>query len=284
MAAMKSLEALQHLETLAADQWGIITTAQAQREGISRLQINRLAERGILVRARRGVFFLPSAQFGPMTDTREAWISLEPKLFAVERIGSAGKIFVSHESAALIHNIGELIPEKQTFSSMSRKQTSQDDIHIYNNRRVEPGEIENFNGLPVASVERTVADLASENIEFNYLATLVTDALRKEGVRINALSDRLDESASKYRFRSGQELLEACLAEAKSDEDDNENISRFLSVLSADLAVGPKQINRKYSETIDCFNQILGPRDWSKSAVEAVSDSPDFGTRRNESS
>lgn len=39
-AVMKSLEALQQLEFLAAGQWGIITTAQAQREGISRLQLN----------------------------------------------------------------------------------------------------------------------------------------------------------------------------------------------------------------------------------------------------
>lgn len=62
-AVMKSLEALQQLEFLAAGQWGIITTAQAQREGISRLQLNRLAERGTLSRARRGVFsfLLPSS-------------------------------------------------------------------------------------------------------------------------------------------------------------------------------------------------------------------------------
>ncbi|EFM42866.1 hypothetical protein HMPREF0277_2065 [Corynebacterium accolens ATCC 49726] len=256
-AVMKSLEVLQQLESLAADQWGIITTAQAQREGISRLQLNRLAERGTLSRARRGVFFLPSAQFGPMTDSREAWICLEPKLFAVERIASTEKLFASHESAALIHNIGDLIPEKQTFSSTSRKQTSQDDIHVYNHRQIEPGDIDYLDGLPVASVERTVADLASEKIEFNYLVTLVTDALRKEGVRINALSERLDQSASKYGFHSGQELLEACLAEAKSDEDDNENISRFLSGLSADLAADHKKLNPKYFGTIDRFNQLL---------------------------
>lgn len=284
MAVMKSLEALQQLEFLAADQWGIITTAQAQREGISRLQVNRLAERGTLSRARRGVFFLPSAQFGPMTDTREAWICLEPKLFAIERLESAEKLFVSHESAALIHNIGELIPEKQTFSSTSRKQTSQDDIHIYNNRQVEPGDIDYFDGLPVASVERTVADLASEKIEFNYLVTLVMDALRKEGVRISALSDRLDQSASKYGFHSGQELLEACLAEAKSDEDDDENIGRFFSGLSADLTADFKKLNPKYLETIGRFNQLVVPSAWPEEAVESIIRSLDFRSNWNESS
>lgn len=93
---MKAVEILAQLESLAANQWGIITTAQAQREGISRLHINRLAGSGILTRARRGVYFLPSVQLGPLTDVREAWISLEPNLFAVERIDAGNKIVVSH--------------------------------------------------------------------------------------------------------------------------------------------------------------------------------------------
>lgn len=224
---MKAVEILAQLESLAANQWGIITTAQAQREGISRLHINRLAGSEILTRARRGIYFLPSVQLGPLTDVREAWISLEPNLFAVECIDADNKTVVSHESAALIHSIGDLIPNTQTFSASLRKQTSQNDIHIYDDREMGVGDIESIDGLPVTSVEKTVEDLASQIMEFDYLATLVVDSLRKEGVRLKSLAKRLDPVSAAYGFNSGNDLLAACWEEAGADEDNEELRDRF---------------------------------------------------------
>jgi predicted transcriptional regulator of viral defense system len=236
---VKSLEVLELLESAASDQWGIITTAQAQREGVSRLQISRLAERGVLTRTRRGVYLLPSAQYGPLTDIRAAWVFLGSDRFPDERLNSADDVYVSHESAALIHQIGDLIPGKSFFSTASRKQTGQKDIHIYSHRSVESGDIDNIEGLPVASVERTVADLASAKIEFNYLATLVTDALRKEGIRLKNLAHRLDQSAPSYGFQSGRQLLHACQDEAESDEDSEERYERVAGKIIANMGPVP---------------------------------------------
>lgn len=223
---MKSLDVLELLESLASDQWGIITTAQAVREGVSRLQISRLSEQDVLTRARRGVYLLPSAQYGPLTDIRTAWVSLGSDRFPFERLDAAEDVFVSHESAAHIHQIGDLIPDKIFFSTAARKQTAQKDIHVYNHREVGAGDIDNIDGLPVASVERTVADLATTKIEFNYLATLVTDALRKEGVRLKNLANSLEQSAHSYGFQSGRQLVHACQDEAESDEDNDERYDR----------------------------------------------------------
>lgn len=235
---MKSLEVLELLESLASDQWGIITTAQAEREGVSRLQISRLSERGVLVRVRRGIYLLPSAEYGPLTDIRSAWVSLGADRFPVERLGSADDVYVSHESAALIHKIGDLIPGKLFFSTPFRKQTGQKDIHVYNHRDIESNDMTLVGGLPVTSVERTVSDLASNKIEFNYLATLVTDALRKEGVRMKDIAGRLDKSALSYGFQSGRQLLHACQEEAESDEDGQERYERVVSNVVADLDFG----------------------------------------------
>ncbi|MCQ9352622.1 type IV toxin-antitoxin system AbiEi family antitoxin domain-containing protein [Corynebacterium sp. 153RC1] len=226
---MKSLEVLYFLESLASDQWGIITTAQAKRAGVSRLHMSNMAERGILTRVRRGVYLLPSAQFGPVTDLRAAWVSLEQQKLAVERIDSHNNVAVSHESAAFVHQIGDFIPERHQFSASLRKQTGQKDIKLYCNRILRSEEVVLINGLPVTSVVRTVADLASAKIELNYLATLVIEALRKEGVRMRKLAEALDPSADHYGFHSGLDLIHACQDVAESDEDREERLYRAFS-------------------------------------------------------
>lgn len=240
---MKALEVLELLESLASDQWGIITTAQALREGVSRLQISRLSERNVLTRTRRGVYLLPSAQYGPLTEIRTAWVSLGPDLFPFERLDYSEDVFVSHESAAQIHQIGDLIPDKSFFSTVSRKQTAQKDIHIYNHREVETGDVDTIDGLPITSVERTVADLAATKIEFNYLATLVTDALRKEGVHLTTLAHSLEQSAHSYGFQSGRQLVHACQDEAESDEDKAERYDRVAANIIASMGLDPWSID-----------------------------------------
>lgn len=82
-------------------------------------------------------------------------------------------------------------------------------------------------------MERTVYDLALKRIELNYLATIVVEALRKEGVRYKNLAHRLDPVAPAYDFSSGRALLRACQDEAASVEDHQEHLDRL-----ADLPVG----------------------------------------------
>ena len=227
---MRQNEVLEVLESVASDQWGIITTAQAQREGITRLQLSRLADKGVLARSRHGIYLLPSAQHGALTNLRTAWVSLGAREFPDERWESEDKILVSHESAALIHQVGDLIPRRITFSSTTRKQTSQEDIYIYSNREINSKDIRNVDGLPVTSVELTVSDLAEKKIEFNYLATMVVDALRKENVRMKDLATKLNDAAESYGFSSGQQLVQECQREAASDDDREESIARYASL------------------------------------------------------
>ncbi|MDO5099382.1 MAG: type IV toxin-antitoxin system AbiEi family antitoxin domain-containing protein [Corynebacterium sp.] len=236
---MKNIEVLEALELAASEQWGIITTAQAQREGVSRLQLGRLADKGVVMRVRQGVYLLPSAQHGPFTDIRVAWVALGGDLFPDERWELEEKLVVSHESAALIHRIGDLIPAKLTFTSTTRKQTSRDDIYIYVNRGVSWADVVNVDGLPVTSVERTVADLATKKIEFGYLATIVVEALQKEGVRSKTLSTKLDGVAGAYGFTSGQELVLECQKQAETEGHRHE--------IESDLPPAIRQILEEYA-------------------------------------
>lgn len=219
----------------------IITTAQAESEGITRLQLGRLAEKGIATRVRRGIYFLPSAQYGPYTDIHLAWISLGSGQFPDERRESADKTVVSHAAAAFIHSIGDLIPHLNEFSTTGRKQTTQDDIRIYNNRELDPSEIQDIRGLPVTSVERTVSDLAEQKIEFDYLATLVADSLQKEGGRFKVLAEMLNGVAPTYGFATGQRLVQACRDTAESDENREEILERLTGEVSVS-AMFPSQL------------------------------------------
>lgn len=225
---MKQAEVLATLEMVASDQWGIVTTAQAGREGVERLQLSRLADKGDLERARHGVYLLPSHQAGPQDEIRAAWLSLESKKFIDERWDDEWPVVVSHESAARIHGIGRLIPSKFTFSTGGTKQTRQQGIRIYTRRTLAEVDIVSVDGLPVTSIARTVVDLAEQKVERGYLADLVADALRKENVRIDDLAEKLAPAARSYGAKSGMQLVSELSAEASSVEDIVERRNRFV--------------------------------------------------------
>ncbi|OHR24286.1 type IV toxin-antitoxin system AbiEi family antitoxin domain-containing protein [Corynebacterium sp. HMSC034A01] len=236
---MKQAEVLATLETVAADQWGIVTTAQAGREGVERLQLSRLAEKGDLDRARHGVYLLPSHQAGTQDEIRAAWLSLEPKKFIDERWEDEWPVVVSHESAARIHGIGRLIPPKLTFSTGGTKQTRQQGIRIYTRRELAEADIVLVDGLPVTSVARTVGDLAELKVERGYLADLVADALRKENVRIDDLAEKLKPAARSFGAKSGTQLVSELSEAASSLEDIVEWRDRYVHSMP-DIEMDPR--------------------------------------------
>lgn len=259
---MRQAEVLATLETIASDQWGIVTTAQAGREGVERLQLSRLAEKGDLDRARHGVYLLPSHQAGPQDEIRAAWLSLEPKKFIDERWEDERPVVVSHESAARIHGIGRLIPPKLTFSTGGTKQTRQQGIRIYTRRELAEADIVLVDGLPVTSVVRTVGDLAEQKVERGYLADLVADALRKDNVRIDDLAEKLEPAARSYGAKTGMQLVSELSAEASSVEDIDElrkrlvNASKRMGVETIDDSV-LQLINNQIEVALEPFRNQL---------------------------
>ena len=49
---------------IAAGQWGMFTTAQAAAVGVSRLEVARLVEAGLVRRVRQGVHVMPGVPSG----------------------------------------------------------------------------------------------------------------------------------------------------------------------------------------------------------------------------
>lgn len=210
---VQSAEALATLEELGASQWGLVTTGQAETYGVSRVDLGRLRGNGLVRRVRRGVYSLPSAGHGPVQDLHAAWLSLDPRTTAEQRVEQEPVTLVSHASAAAVHSLGDLVPSVHEFTSARRRQTTHQDIRFHR-RELSVEDHALVDGLPVTSVLRTLEDLASAGIDMDHLAEAVRDALAKPDVHPGALASRLDQRAGHYGHDSGQALVDDCLDRA----------------------------------------------------------------------
>jgi Transcriptional regulator, AbiEi antitoxin len=103
-------EAMTTLSGFTADQWGLVTSAQATGAGVDRTTIARLVEAGLLDHIRRGVYAVLAAPEDPLRETRAAWLQLNPAVPGWERplIDPDGGI-VSHTTAARVHDLGDML-------------------------------------------------------------------------------------------------------------------------------------------------------------------------------
>lgn len=208
---MDAVEALESLELLGADQWGLVTSTQAQENGISKVWLQRLNARGVLQRLRHGVYALPSSQPGLLRDVRGAWLSVSTTTLEPESEETAWPAVVSGASAAALHKIGDLLPPYIEFSVPLRRISKQSDVKLVR-RTLKTEDVVMMDGLPVTTVERTIHDLSVAATDLDHLTTLVVDAARLPETSATGLAHALDRRARKEGQTRGQELLEEMLA------------------------------------------------------------------------
>jgi predicted transcriptional regulator of viral defense system len=218
---MRALDVLESLELLGSSQWGLVTTAQAQEVGVSKMQLSRLVARGTVQRVRHGVYALPSADAGPLQGLRAAWLATGSR-----PVGDQPLAVVSGESAAAVHGLGDLLPAKYEFSTAVRRQTTHPDTR-YKKRNLPNNDITWVNGLPVTTIARTVQDLATGETDFDHLAVAVRDAVTGAAVASDALVQALEPAADRFRSRDGNALLVAALKAADYRPD-----TRLLQLLT----------------------------------------------------
>lgn len=182
---------------LAAEQWGLVTTAQARGLGVSPQAAARLTNQGALERMTHGVYRVTGAPPSPLDPLRSAWLALDPARRAGERLRDEVPAVVSHRSAAAVHELGDLEADQLEFTSAERKQTRRPDVRIH---RAQLGRDEwtVVDGLPVTTVIRTVADLAAVHLDGGHLADVVRDALIRRHVDDRRLIAVLRRHAHRY--------------------------------------------------------------------------------------
>ncbi|WP_370304601.1 type IV toxin-antitoxin system AbiEi family antitoxin domain-containing protein [Cryobacterium sp. TMS1-13-1] len=89
---------------------------QARGLGVTPAQLARLAEHGALARLQHGVYVVAGVPFDRHRGLQLAWLSLDPRPTAYERLVSPELAVVSHESAAALHGIGNLDADVYEFT------------------------------------------------------------------------------------------------------------------------------------------------------------------------
>jgi Transcriptional regulator, AbiEi antitoxin len=204
-SVVNSVEVIARLSGLAAGQWGLLTAAQAERGDVTRSQLARLADAGILERLERGVYANTSSTDENRT-LRAAWLALDPARTAEERLADPVRSgVISHTSAASLHNLGDLLDDEPEITYSHRKQTRRG-IRVHRGDLTD-GDVTLVGGLPTTTVERTLADLLRDGHDQEHLAQMVGQGVRRGVIDLPNLAQRLEPLARRYGHPNGRSLV-----------------------------------------------------------------------------
>ncbi|WP_024802927.1 type IV toxin-antitoxin system AbiEi family antitoxin domain-containing protein [Nocardia sp. BMG51109] len=196
-------EHLLALADLAEGQWGLLTTGQTAGIGVSPLQLKRYTDRGLLVRLRHGVYRLSGAPESSLETLRAEWLALEPKRRAADRLRDQVPVgVVSHRSAAVLQDLGDLDADVNVFTVPKRRHTRSPDV-AFRGGTLERKDWRRIDGLPVTRPLRTVVDLAADRTDGGHLATVVRDAILTGDTTSAQVAEALRSYAHYYGLRPG---------------------------------------------------------------------------------
>ncbi|WP_074994389.1 type IV toxin-antitoxin system AbiEi family antitoxin domain-containing protein [Streptomyces prasinopilosus] len=214
---MDRAEQLATLSGVAADQWGLVTAAQARDLGLGGVQLKRLTEAGLLESVGRGVYVLPAAGLPRYLEIKVAWLRLQPGVPAWDRPpGGRDSGVVSHASACQLHGLGD-IPAPDVEISVPRRRTTTEPFVRLRTVRLDAADITVVDGLPVTTAARTVVDLLHAKADGGHAGGVIADAERRDLVDIDALAGAVQPYARKYGLSAvatGHELIEHLVGQA----------------------------------------------------------------------
>lgn len=168
-----SIDALVKLADRTSSQWGLVTTAQAAALGVSRQQLSELANQGALERVAQGVYRATNAPASLQEPTRATWLALGGADYTWPDVPP---VIAAGQTAAILHGIGDFIPDGYDFYTPHRKGTRLPGVRL-KARTLTSKEIStDSEGMPVLSVERTIADLVERHVDTSLVARALAQA------------------------------------------------------------------------------------------------------------
>jgi predicted transcriptional regulator of viral defense system len=184
---MKAMTVLRVLADLTGSQWGMVTTAQAARIGVGRLELSRLAADGHLERLGHGVYRAATVPIDRYEGVKSLWLSINPGYTADERLFRRPyDAVVSGPAAAWMLGVGDLVPEPYEFTTPTRRHTQRTEL-VYRTRALSRENVTIREGLPVTTFEQTVADLVESHIDLSLIADVIADVARLDRGRLASL-------------------------------------------------------------------------------------------------
>ena len=226
---MGTRETLRELADISASQWGMVTSAQAAARGVTELDGSRLADAGDLERISQGVYKNAGAPAGTFVDVRAVERRGETRaLLAGERLSDGNRgVVVSGQTAAWLHDIGDLRSNRTELTTPIRRQTQRADVH-YRQRDLSVEDVTIRDGLPVTTPERTIADLVEDRTDLSIVANALRDASRKYELDLGQLEADLAPLAARNGHRKGDGAALARSAARRSRRMDREAHDRTL--------------------------------------------------------
>ncbi|MBZ6093713.1 type IV toxin-antitoxin system AbiEi family antitoxin domain-containing protein [Streptomyces olivaceus] len=259
---------------MAADQWGLVTAAQAKDFGISAVQLLRLTQAGQLENVGRGVYALPAAGLPRFLEIKVAWLRLQPRVPAWQRPpGSRDSGVVSHACACQLHGLGD-IPAPEVEISVPRRRTTTEPFVKLRTAALEPADITMADGLPVTTVTRTITDLLRARTDGGHTGGVIADAERRDLVDLAALATAVQPYARNYGLpahASGQDLIEHLVGQAGRVLHAQEVVRAGREGLAVGAELGAlDQLMEPYRQMAELAEQALTPyREMAELAEQA---------------
>jgi hypothetical protein len=168
-------EAALRLEEFAAAQHGYVTRAQAAQTGVDDVLLLRLVRGGYLDRPEHGVYRFRGLQDMRWSDVWIAWLRLRPELDAVERARHPTEI-TRGPTAAFVYGVGNLPPEPYQFWVPAPRSIRRPHLSLRTGRPPDQ-DITVVDGLPITTLERTVAEMVADFYDGEHIADIVRDAI-----------------------------------------------------------------------------------------------------------
>jgi predicted transcriptional regulator of viral defense system len=173
------------LVALAEDNDGLVTADQARAEGFADSVLARLVQRGRILRIARGVYRIPYLSPGRFSQYQET------VLWAKANRGP-DPVAISHATALVVYGISDANPASihLTVPTSARLRRRTPKGVIVHHGDLSADDISIHEGLPVTTVEKTIADLLESGGRIDLLKQAISDA-RREGYISDAAAARL---------------------------------------------------------------------------------------------
>lgn len=206
---MRQSDALKALERRASAQWGLVTTAQAKRDGVEGVQLLRLRRSGLLVSAGHGVHLLAGVPRPERLELKVAWLRLDPGAEAERRRADPCSGVVSHTSACVLLDLGDSSGDRIELTLPVRRATRSAGVTLHR-LPIDADDVTLVDGLPVTTAERTFVDLLRAGAAAAEAGAVLADARDHGLVETGRLASRVAPFLTRFPVpstASGEDLL-----------------------------------------------------------------------------
>lgn len=189
---------------MAADQFGLVTAAQARARGVAPFVLARWCDRELLYRVRHGIYgFVDSPEWCGFEDWAAQWLALRPNMDIATRRRDPG-VVLSHDTAASLQNLGTIASYGLTLTSPTRINVRDPATSTWRRPIGRRGvDWHLVDGIAVTTPQRTLADLLASYGDGGHLGTVIDTCLRENLINVDRVVELCAAAAARWGRRDG---------------------------------------------------------------------------------